>query len=66
MTWHVSFTGPKETVKAQVADKVTNFHQHPGVADGLCKLIDDQKGPNVSISGSGSDVSCSLSISSSS
>jgi hypothetical protein len=65
MTWHVSFSGPKEDVKAKVAEKVTDFHKHPEVAVALGKLIDDQVGPNVSISGSGSDTSCSLSISSS-
>lgn len=64
MTWHVSDSGPKDEVKARVKEKVTEFHQHPDVADALGKLIDDQKGPRVSVSGSGSDTSCSLSISS--
>lgn len=64
MTWSVSDSGPKEEVKARVAEKVTQFHQHPEVADALGKLIEDQKGPKVSVSGSGSDTSCSLSISS--
>jgi hypothetical protein len=64
MTWNVSHSGPKADVKAQVVEKVTNFHQHPEVADALGKLIDAQVGPKVSISGSGSDTSASLSLSS--
>lgn len=65
MTWNVSFSGPKEQVKEQAKEKVTNFHAHPDVAEALGTLIDAQKGPNVTISGSGSDTSVSLSISSS-
>lgn len=64
MTWNVSDSGPKEEVKARAVEKVTNFHKHPDVADAIGKLIDAQTGPNVSLSGSGSDTSCSLSISS--
>lgn len=66
MTWSVSKSGPKQQVKEQVVEQVTNFHQHPTVAAALAALIDGQRGPNVCVSGSGSDTSVSLSISSSS
>lgn len=64
MTWSVSKSGPKEEVKAALVEQVTTFHSHPDIADALGKFIDAQKGPKVSVSGSGSDTSCSLSISS--
>lgn len=64
MTWNVSNSGTKEEVKAAVTKKVVDFHQHPRVAEALCLLIDEQAGPKVSISGSGSFTSCSLSLSS--
>lgn len=64
MTWNVSNSGTKEEVKAAVTEKVVGFHAHPAVAEAICKLVDDQKGPKVSVSGSGSDTSCSLSLSS--
>ena len=64
MTWNVSASGTKEEAKAKVQEKVTGFHQHPAVTEAINKLIDEQAGPKVSVSGSGSDTSCSLSISS--
>lgn len=64
MTWNVSNSGTKEEVKAAVTEKIVKFHNHPSVAEAICKLVDEQVGPKVSVSGSGSDTSCSLSISS--
>jgi len=64
MTWNVSINGTKAEVKAKVEEKVTGFHKHPAVTEAINKLVDEQTGPQVSVSGSGSDSSCSLSISS--
>lgn len=64
MTWGVSNSGEKSKVRADVVEKVAGFHAHPDIAEALGKLIDAQKGPNVSVSGSGSDSGCSLSINS--
>lgn len=64
MTWNISASGTKEEVKDKVAEKVTGFHDHPKVTSAIQTLVDEQAGPKVSISGSGSDSSCSLSISS--
>lgn len=62
MTWNVSVSGTKEEAKAKVEEKVTGFHQHPNVTQAINLLIDEQKGPKVSVSGSGSDTGGSLSI----
>lgn len=64
MTWNVSLSGTKEEVKKQIEEKVTGFHAHPEVTQALHLLIDEQKGPQVSVSGSGSDIGASLSLSS--
>lgn len=64
MTWNISASGTKEEAKKKVEEKVTGFHSHPGVTEAINKLIDEQAGPKVSVSGSGSDTSCNLSITS--
>ena len=64
MTWNITTSGTKEEAKAKVEEKVTGFHAHPGVTGAINLLIDEQVGPKVSVSGSGCDASCSLSISS--
>jgi hypothetical protein len=62
MTWSVSASGTKSEVNGKVEEQLGR--SHPDAAEGIKNLVMDQKGPKVSVSGSGSDMSCSLSISS--
>lgn len=61
MTWSVSASGTKAEVARRIPEQVTG---HPLVTHALVMLVEDQFGPNVSISGSGSGTSVSLSLSS--
>lgn len=61
MTWSVSASGPKADVAKRVVEQVSSY---PPVAEALVKLVHAQVGPDVSITGSGSTSSTSLSITS--